>query len=101
MTCFAVDFERQNNHELYFEEDDYDNILAEIEGRGDIDYVHRSKEYPWGQRVMRFYDPDGHIIELAESMPSVFRKFSAQGMSAEQVAERTEHPLEFVYSVLG
>ena len=86
---------RPNDHEMYFEEENFDAFLAHLE-KFDITYLHRAKEYPWGQRVVRFYDPDGHIIEVGESMESVFRRFHAQGMSVEQVAERTAHPVEFV-----
>jgi len=52
--------------------------------------------YPWGQRVIRFYDPDFHIVEVGESMESVFKKFQKQGMSIDEVAQRTQHPVEFV-----
>ena len=86
---------RPNDHEMYFEEESFDTFLAHLE-KFDIAYLHRAKEYPRGQRVVRFYDPDGHIIEVGESMESVFRRFHAQGMSVEQVAERTSHPVEFV-----
>ena len=85
-----------NDHELYFEEgyfDEFENHLAQFR---DITYLHKTKEYPWGQRVMRFYDPDFHIIEVGESMESVFRNFKNQGMSIDEVAKRTEHPVEFV-----
>ena len=33
----------------------------------DINYVHPVKEHSWGQRVVRFYDPDCHIIEVGEN----------------------------------
>lgn len=85
-----------NDHELYFEESDIDGFLNRLGQYADIRYVHRVKEYPWGQRVVRFYDPDGHIIEVGESMESVFRRFRDAGMSVERVAERTMHPVEFV-----
>ena len=29
-----------------------------------ITYVHDVVEYGWGQRVVRFYDPDGNLIEV-------------------------------------
>ncbi len=87
---------KPNDHELYFEEENFDAFLAHLAQCADIDYLHPAKEYPWGQRVVRFYDPDGHIIEVGESMESVFRRFHRAGMSAEQVAERTMHPVDFV-----
>lgn len=87
---------RTNDHELYFEEADIDGFITHLESFPDIEYLHRAKEYPWGQRVIRFYDPDGHIIEVGESMESVFKRFRDGGMSAEEVAARTWHPVEYV-----
>ena len=41
-------------------------------------------EHPWGQRVIRFYDLDGHLIEVGESMKLVTRRFQAAGMTPEE-----------------
>ena len=62
----------------------------------DIEYVHPVKEHSWGQRVVRFYDPDKHIIEVGENMKTVCRRFLDSGMSLEQTAERMDVPVEFV-----
>ena len=62
--------------------------------------VHPLTEYPWGQRVVHFYDPDRHIVEVEESMDTVVRRFLAQGMSVEQTAEITQHPVEFVHGCM-
>ena len=88
-----------NDHELYFEEDDFDGLERHLE-QFDIQYIHKAKEYSWGQRVIRFYDPDFHVVEVAESMESVFKKFQNKGMSIDEVAIRTEHPVEFVRNYL-
>lgn len=53
-------------------------------------------EHDWGQRVIRLYDPDRHMIEIGESMEYVARRFLKTGMSAEQVAEKTQLPLSQV-----
>jgi catechol 2,3-dioxygenase-like lactoylglutathione lyase family enzyme len=87
---------KPNDHELYFEEENFDAFEEQLNKLDQIEYLHRTKEYPWGQRVIRFYDPDGHIIEVGESMESIFKRYLSQGMSAEEVAERTMHPVEFV-----
>lgn len=83
------------NGELYFETEDLDADTARIKGAG-VELVHDVKEYPWGQRVLRFFDPDGNLIELGESMRSVGLRYVAQGMSDEEVARRTQHPIELV-----
>jgi catechol 2,3-dioxygenase-like lactoylglutathione lyase family enzyme len=85
--------------ELYFEEEHFDDFVQRLQSKT-IQYVHDVTEYPWGQRVIRFYDPDQHIIEVGESMENVVRRFLNQGMSVEEVAERTQHPLEFVRKCL-
>ncbi len=92
---------KSNDHELYFEEKDFDGFIERLGSFPDIEYVHRAKEYEWGQRVVRFYDPDRHIIEVGESMESVFRRFYEAGMSAEEVAKRTAHPVEYVKQFIG
>ena len=90
-----------NDHELYFEEENFDEFENHLQQFSGIIYLHKAKEYPWGQRVIRFYDPDFHIIEVGESMESVFKKFYKQGMSIDEVAERTSHPVEFVKQYLN
>ena len=47
-------------------------------------------EHGWGQRVVRFYDPDGHLIEVGEQMKRVVGRFLSAGMSMEQAAERMD-----------
>jgi catechol 2,3-dioxygenase-like lactoylglutathione lyase family enzyme len=86
---------RSHNFELYFERDDFDAFVAHFR-TFDIECVHDVIEHAWGQRVIRFYDPDGHVIEVGESMAAVFRRFLAQGLSIEETATRTQHPVEFV-----
>lgn len=81
--------------EIYFEEDDFDAFADKLRSF-DIDYVHPIKEHGWGQRVVRFYDPDGHIIEVGESIKTVVHRFLGSGMTPEQVAERMDVPLKLV-----
>lgn len=84
-----------NNAEMYFEEDDFDGFLKRLK-LFDIEYVHSVKEHRWGQRVVRFYDPDHHIIEVGENMVVVCKRFYDSGMTAEQVADRMDVPIEYV-----
>ena len=88
-----------NAGELYFEESDFDSFAEKLRGLG-VEYVHPVKEHRWGQRVVRFYDPDRHIIEVGENMKSVCRRFRDQGMTPEQIAARMEVPLKFVTGCL-
>jgi len=90
---------KSNSFELYFEAKNFDDFMQKL-ALFNIEYVHDLKEYIWGQRVIRFYDPDMHIIEVGESMETVVRRFLAEGLSVEETAKRTQHPIEFVKSCL-
>lgn len=90
---------QSHSGELYFEEEDMDSFLKYLKTL-DISYVHLPLEQRWGQRVVRFYDPDGHIIEVGEDMTQVVRRFAADGMSEEQVAERMDVPIDYVRGCL-
>lgn len=84
-----------NAAELYFEEEDFDSFLRKLDTCA-VDFVHPPKEHSWGQRVVRFYDPDRHIIEVGEELGAVCRRFLASGMTAAQTAERMDVPLSYV-----
>jgi hypothetical protein len=57
-------------------------------------------EHPWGQRVIRFYDPDRHIIEVGENMKMVVRRFLQRGLSIDETAVRMDVPVDYVKSCL-
>ena len=57
-------------------------------------------EHRWGQRVVRFYDPDKHIIEVGEKLDAVVQRFIDSGLSAEETAVRMDIPVDFVLSCL-
>lgn len=88
--------EKSHNFQIYFEVENLDDVYSELKQRSDIHWVHEMKEYPWGQRDIRVYDPDKHIVEIAEDMGTVIRRFISQGMTINEVAERTTFPIEAV-----
>jgi catechol 2,3-dioxygenase-like lactoylglutathione lyase family enzyme len=92
--------QKSNNSELYFEEDNLDSFLQKLKSIDSVEYVHGLKEQPWGQRVIRFYDPDKHIVEVGEPMESVVKRFLSKGLSIEEIVKRTLMPEEFVRQCL-
>ena len=84
--------------ELYFETEDMDAFLTLLEAHPEVERLHEVKTYPWLQRVVRIFDPDGHMIEVGESMESIACREFAAGRTAEEVAERIQHPLGLVQS---
>lgn len=88
-----------NSGEIYFEEDDFDSFAEKLK-QFEIDYVHGIKEHSWGQRVVRFYDPDKHIIEVGENMKFVCKRFIDSGMTPEQTAKRMDVPVDYVINCI-
>lgn len=87
-----------NDAELYFEEDNFEEFINKIKKLDYINYVHPVKEHSWGQRAVRFYDPDNHIIEVGENIKTVCRRFLESGLTAEETAKRMDVPIKFVIS---
>ena len=56
---------KSNSCELYFEEQDIEAFARKLEKLyPHIEYVNRLMTHSWGQRVIRFYDLDGNLIEV-------------------------------------
>lgn len=89
----------QNNLELYFESPELDAVLARF-NEAKTPFVHDIHEQPWGQRVLRVFDPDGHIVEVGEPMPVVILRFASQGLSVVEIAERSSMPVEIVKQIV-
>lgn len=58
-----------NSCELYFEEQDIEAFVEKLEKLyPSIQYVNRLMTHSWGQKVIRFYDLDGNLIEVGTPM---------------------------------
>lgn len=84
-----------DNFELYFEEDEIDAFFEKLK-EFNVELVHPVQEHSWGQRAVRFYDPDRNIIEVGESLQAVCSRFAASGMNADEIAVRMDVPLDMV-----
>lgn len=88
-----------NDAELYFELDsEIDDFVQQLREKN-IELVAPPKRYPWGQKAVRFYDPDRHIVEVGESISFVCRRFLASGMSIEETARTSQMSEEYVRSL--
>ena len=60
---------RNNASELYFEEKDIEGFIRKLdELYPETVYVNPLMTHSWGQKVVRFYDPDGNLIEVGTPM---------------------------------
>ena len=60
---------RANSSELYFEEEDVDGFVSRLLSLyPDTEIVCGPMTHSWGQRVVRFYDPDGNLVEVGSPL---------------------------------
>ena len=90
---------RKDDVEVYFETEKLDDVYARLSALG-IPLVHPMKTQPWQQRGFRVYDPDGFVVEIAESMPCVIGRLAGEGLSAEEISLKSFLPKEAVEEML-
>lgn len=91
--------EGTQNIELYFETDSIENILVKIKGMK-VKIIHEIKEESWGQKTLRFFDPDNFIIEVAEPMELLVIRLFDSKMSFESISKKTQMPLDIVKKII-
>lgn len=92
---------KSHNMELYFEEENFDEFISKLKQRSDITYIGGGvTEAGWGQRSIRFYDLDGHIIEVGENIKMVISRFLATGMTMEQTSKRMDMSISDLKTLL-
>ncbi len=63
---------KNNACELYFEESDIEGFVHKLETLyPETEYVNTLMTHSWGQKVVRFYDPDGNLIEVGTPFGTV------------------------------
>lgn len=92
---------QSHNMELCFETEDFDGFLERLNRRPGIRRWGDVVEHGWGQRVVRLYDPDGHLIEVGEDMGMVIRRFVSAGLTLEEVSARIDISLEDLRKLLA
>lgn len=92
---------KSNNAEIVFEEQNFDGFLNKLKEYPDIEYLGEVIEHSWGQRVIRFYDLDGHIIEVGEDMKMVIKRFLSSGMTMEEISVKMDASVEDLTKLLN
>lgn len=81
---------KPNNMELCFEEEHFDDFLEKLKAYPNIKYLGDVTKHSWGQRTVRFYDLDGHIIEVGEDMKMVINRFLSDGLSMSEISVKMD-----------
>lgn len=86
--------------ELCFETEEFEKEASRI-----LDLkpklLHGVAEEAWGQRTIRFFDPDGNLVELGESIPCFCRRLYREGFCIEAVANKTGVSIDNVKEYVG
>jgi catechol 2,3-dioxygenase-like lactoylglutathione lyase family enzyme len=53
----------RDNLDLYFTTDELEATESKLKQAG-VKFIHGMRRFPWGETLMRVYDPDGHIVEI-------------------------------------
>jgi len=85
--------------ELYFETENLPDIFNTLKSKNVI-FLHQIHEEPWGQHTIRFFDPDNHLIEIGESMRQFVSRFYYQGLTIEQISQKTSVPIETIKNLI-
>lgn len=89
-----------NDAEMYYVAEDFDAFLDTLKEHSETELVCPPLEHRWGQRVVRLYDPDRHIIEVGESLNKVAKRFRDGGLNEEGVARRMDISMGYAKELL-
>jgi catechol 2,3-dioxygenase-like lactoylglutathione lyase family enzyme len=55
-----------DNVDFYLTTTDLDNVRDKLKDN-QVMFIHDIKQMAWGEKVIRVYDPDGHILEIGDA----------------------------------
>lgn len=55
-----------DNVDFYFTTSDLEEALQKLKD-GKVTFIHEIHQCEWGEKVIRVYDPDGHIVEIGDA----------------------------------
>ena len=89
-----------NRFELYFENEFIEDSYNQIKMEG-VHFFHDLHEEPWGQQTFRFFDPDGHLIEVGEPLATFVTNMSKKGLTIEKINQKSGVPIETIKMILN
>lgn len=76
------------NLELCFETDSFGNAVEYVL-TSECRILHNVEEEEWGQYTIRFYDPEGNLVEIGETMGRMVKRLRESGLSVKQIAKKS------------
>jgi len=85
--------------EICFESEHFDEISNLIQSK-DIPQLHEVIEEPWGQRTIRFFDPDKNLVEIGETLPVFIKRLKNQGLLVDEIHQKTGVPVDKIKKLI-
>lgn len=88
------------NLEICFETDSFEDAVEKVI-MGDLRMLHNVEEEPWGQYTIRFYDPEGNLVEIGETLKCMAARMKSEGMSVKEIIKKSGLEKSFVEQLLA
>jgi catechol 2,3-dioxygenase-like lactoylglutathione lyase family enzyme len=85
--------------ELKFETDDLPAALQQLKA-AQVAFLHEIHEEPWGQRIIRVYDPQKNVVEIRETTKTYVSRMKNDGLSVEEMKRKTGMTEEQINRIL-
>ena len=92
--------ENGSTFELYFETDNIEESSGKVKATG-VKFLHDIKTEPWGQMTFRFFDPDGHLVEIGEAFNVFLQRIYSETKSIEETSRKTGVPVATVSEIVN
>jgi catechol 2,3-dioxygenase-like lactoylglutathione lyase family enzyme len=87
------------NLELCFETEHFGDAVEKVLV-SDLRMLHNVEEEEWGQYTIRFYDPEGNLVEIGESLKCMVQRMHSGGMSIHEINQRSGLEASFIDELL-
>ena len=87
------------NFELCFETETFGESVEKVL-LADLRILHNVVEEKWGQYTIRFYDPEGNLVEIGETMKCMAKRMHTEGKSAKEISDHSRFPIDYVQKLL-
>ncbi len=87
------------NLEMCFKTDNFEDAVEKVL-LSELRILHNVEEEQWGQYTIRFYDPEGNLVEIGESMSCYIKRMHNSGMDEKKIVEKTGLKTEIVTEFL-
>jgi catechol 2,3-dioxygenase-like lactoylglutathione lyase family enzyme len=95
ISALTAEGKKSNTFELYFETGNIHELASHLKESG-VPLLHDIKTEPWGQRTIRFFDPDDNLVEAGEELHVFVKRIYHETVSVTETFRITGVPEELI-----